>query len=50
MVFGLVLHASHEQEPKEVFLSVISAAAYLVVDEGHVGVLSKSLLVLVVSH
>lgn len=50
MMFGLKLHASHQQKPKEIFLFVISASADLVVHEGHVGILSEPLLVLVVSH
>ena len=50
MVFSLILHASHEQQPKEVFLFVISTGAYLVVHEGHVRILSEPLLVLVISH
>ena len=49
MVLGLVLHASHEQEPEQVFILVVSAGLDLVVDEAHLRVFLVSDLIFVVS-
>jgi hypothetical protein len=35
VVFGLVLHSSHQQQPEEIVMGVVSTGDDLVVDEGH---------------
>ena len=42
MMFSLVLHSSHQQKPEKIFMLVVSASNDLVINEGHVGILSKS--------
>ena len=49
-MLGLVLHASHEQEPEKVFVLVVSAGLDLVIDEAHLRVFLVSDLVFMVSY
>ena len=35
MVFSLILHSAHKQQPEQIFVFVVSAGDDLVVDEGH---------------
>jgi hypothetical protein len=42
MMFSLVLHASHQQQPEKIFVCIVSAAYELVIDVRHLGILSKS--------
>jgi hypothetical protein len=49
MMFCLVLHTAHHQEPEEVLVAVVTASDNLVIHKGHLGVLCKPLLLLVVA-
>ena len=50
MMFSLVLHSSHQQQPEKIFVSIVSAGRDLVINEGHVGILSKSDFSFVISN
>lgn len=50
MVFRLILHSSHHQQPEDILLPVISAADDLVVDIWDIWLLSEGLLPLVVAN
>lgn len=49
MMFGLILHSAHHQQPEDILLSVISAGDDLVVDIGNIRLLCVGLLPLVVA-
>ena len=48
-MLSLELHSSHQQQPKQVFVFVVSARGDLVINEGHLRVLRESHFFLVVS-
>ena len=48
-MLSLELHSSHQQKPKQAVLSVIAAGEQLVIDKGHVWLLSISFFPLVVA-
>lgn len=50
MMFGLELHATHQHEPPEIALYVVSASHHLVVDETHVHFFLDPMLALMISN
>ena len=49
VVFALVLHATHQHQPEQTFVLVVSACLDLVINEGHFWILLESGLPLVVA-
>ncbi len=50
MVLGLVLHASHHEQPENIIFPVVARGQNLVVNEAHIWLLSVPLLSLVVAN
>jgi len=50
MMFSLVLHATHQQQPENIFVLVVSAGLDLMVDETHLRVFLVSDLIFVVTN
>lgn len=50
MVLCLELHSSHQQQPEKILMFVVSASHDLVVNEGHLRILSEPDFFLVVSN
>lgn len=49
-MLSLKLHSSHQQKPKQTFLSIIAAGDELMINEGHIWLLNVSFLPLVVAY
>ena len=49
MVLSLVLHSSHQQQPEQIFVSIVSAGGDLVVNVWHLRIVNKSDLSFMIS-